>query len=188
MSERQSISEPENLQSITSGPVSTDRLLPVVYEELRRLARAAMAREPSGLTLQPTALVHQAYLRLVENGGNQWNGRGHFFCAAAQAMRRILVERARKYRCVKHGAGRQRRQLESVRLVSDGMDLDLLALDEALDKLRDVDVRKSEIVALRYFAGLTIEETAAALGLSETVIKGEWRYAKAWLHRELSGE
>lgn len=188
MSERHKVQEPEAFQSITSGPVSTDRLLPVVYEELRRLARAAMAKEPPGHTLQPTALVHQAYLRLVENGGKQWNGRGHFFCAAAQAMRRILVERARKYQCVKHGAGRQRWQLESAQLASDGMDFDLLALDEALDKLREIDARKSEIVALRYFAGLTIEETAAALGLSETVIKGEWRYAKAWLHRELSGE
>lgn len=178
---------------------AAEQLLEAVYDQLRDLARARMAREPragAGMTLDPTALVHEAYLRLlgpenVDRPKQQWDGRGHFFAAAALAMRRILVERARHRGRRRHGGGRDRVELAEDLVASpdpeaDGTDL--VALDEALRKLEQLDARKAEVVSLRYFAGLTVEETAAALDVSPATVKNDWAFARAWLHRELSGE
>ena len=177
------------LQAIGGGdPKAAADLLPVVYEELRRLAQARMARE-SPQTLQPTALVHEAFLRLVgETDTPQWNGRGHFFGAAAQAMRRIMVERARHQGRLKHGGDRQRVPLDDGAAVADTSGHDMEALSAALDRLTARDPRKGQIVLLRYFAGLTIEETAAALDLSPAMIKKEWTIARAWLFRDLAAD
>lgn len=161
-------------------------LLPLVYEELRKLAQARMSKEPAQ-TLQPTALVHEAYLRLVgEADERKWNGRGHFFGAAAQAMRRIMVERARHAGRLRHGGGRQRIALEADLAIPEDESVDLVALDEALRRLEERDNRKAQVVMLRYFAGLTVEETAAALDLSPSMIKKEWTIARAWLFGEMS--
>lgn len=162
-------------------------LLPMVYEELRKLAGSRMNQEQNAQTLQATALVHEAYLRLVgEADQKKWDNRGHFFGAAAQAMRRILVERARHRGRIKRGGGRARVELgESVGAV-DQDPTDLLALNEALEKLEKADPRKAQVVMLRYFAGLSIEETAAAMDLSPATIKNEWMFARAWLHREIA--
>jgi RNA polymerase sigma factor (TIGR02999 family) len=165
---------------------AASELLPMVYDELRKLAQAKMARE-QGVTLQPTALVHEAYLRLVgEADRAQWNGRGHFFGAAARAMRRILVERARSNARIKRGGDRQRVQLDDNAVATGEGGEDLLALNEALDRLEAQDARKAQIVMLRYFAGLTVEETAAALDLSPAMIKKEWTVARTLLYREMS--
>lgn len=163
------------------------RLLRLVYEELRQLARRLMAREPAGQTLQPTALVHEAYLRLLGDRSPGWEGRTHFFAAAAVAMRRILVERARKRRAAKHGGGRERVTLNERVVPSDPPAADLLALDEALGRLEALDERASRVVHLRYFAGLGIQETAAMLGISTATVTREWTYARAWLRREITG-
>jgi RNA polymerase sigma factor (TIGR02999 family) len=161
-------------------------LVQQVYDELHRLAVARMAHEPAGLTIQPTALVHEAYLRLVQSANRPWENRALFFASAARAMRQILVERARRVGRIKHGGRRQRTPLDQVEIpVNDAGD-DLLALDEALARLEQTDVRKAQIVSLRYFAGLSIEETAEALDLSPTTVKDEWMFARAWLHSELS--
>lgn len=161
-------------------------LLPLVYEELRKLAQARMSKEPAQ-TLQPTALVHEAYLRLVGDADEQkWNSRGHFFGAAAQAMRRIMVERARHAGRLRHGGGRQRIALEEDAAAAPSDSVDLVGLDEALTRLEARDPRKAQIVMLRYFGGLTVEETAAALDLSPSMIKKEWTVARAWLFGELS--
>ena len=162
------------------------RLLPLVYDELRKLAKARMAHEPAGQTLQPTALVHEAYLRLVGDNDVTWDNRGHFFAAAALAMRRILVERARSRNRIKRGGGRARVELTDAALVTEPPDHDLLVLDEALARLEKFDKRKADVVMLRYFAGLSIEETAAALGVSPATVKNEWTFARAWLHREVA--
>ncbi|MFQ5502351.1 MAG: ECF-type sigma factor [Phycisphaerae bacterium] len=169
-------------------PSAADALLPLVYDELRKLARARMAHEPAGQTLQPTALVHEAYLRLLGDGGEDihWENRGHFFGAAALAMRRILVERARRVGRVKHGGDRRRFSLDDVNISADEQSQNLLALDEVLEKLESIDPRKNKIVMLRYFAGLTIEETSQAIGLSKTTVKDEWQFTKAWLYGELT--
>jgi RNA polymerase sigma factor (TIGR02999 family) len=160
-------------------------LLPLVYEELRKLAQARMVKEPAQ-TLQPTALVHEAYLRLVGDADRaKWNGRGHFFGAAAQAMRRIMVERARSQARLKRGGDRRRVALEDNAVATESAGDDLVALDRALERLEVQDPRKAQVVMLRYFAGLTVEETAAALDLSPAMIKKEWTVARAWLHREL---
>ena len=179
-------------------PQASERLLQVLYDELRQLARSRMAREAgggAGMTLQPTALVHEAYLRVVGNGQARppqtWQNRGHFFGAAALAMRRILVERARSAKRLRRGGGKGRLDLDEVPELSakdEGSGTDLLALDEALAKLERLDERKAKVVQLRYFAGLTVEETAAALDLSPSTVKNEWAFARAWLHRELAGE
>jgi RNA polymerase sigma factor (TIGR02999 family) len=166
---------------------ATNDLLPLVYDELRRLADIQLAREAPGHTLQPTALVHEAYLRLVGNGNVRWDSRGHFFASAAQSMRRILVERARRRRAIKRGGGRPALPLQDDALVSEPDTVDMLALDEALDRLAAHNERWSRIVLLRYFAGLSIEETALALALSPTSVKNAWVAARAWLHREISG-
>lgn len=170
------------------GPGSSSELLPEVYDELRKLARARLARERDGQahTLQPTALVHEAYLRVAgDEPGQRWDRRGHFFAAAALAMRRILVERARHYQRLRHGAGGQRVDLDSAIASEEDNLTDLVAVDEALTKLEATDPRKAQIVTLRYFAGLSIEETAAALDLSPATVKNEWKFARAWLYRAL---
>jgi RNA polymerase sigma factor (TIGR02999 family) len=158
-----------------------------VYEELRRLARTRIAREPAGLTLQPTALVHEAYLRLAgDKSDRRWDRRGHFFAAAAIAMRRILVERARHYRRVRHGAAQHKVELDPESPAFAPELPDVIAIDEALDRLEQIDPRKARIVLLRYFAGLTVEETAAAMELSPATVKNEWAFARAWLHDVLT--
>jgi len=176
------------LGAIAGGDSKAARdLLPIVYEHLRNLARAQMAREKQGHTLQPTALVHEAYLRLVGDGDVKWNSRAHFFGAAAQAMRRILVEAARTRKQAKRGGGRERVEMnDDVASVPDPNNIDHIALDDALSKLEDVDKRKADVVMLRYFAGLGVDETAAALNVSTATVKNDWAYAKAWLYKEMS--
>jgi RNA polymerase sigma factor (TIGR02999 family) len=161
-------------------------LLPLVYAELRALARARLAGLPPGNTLQPTALVHEVYLRLVGDQDPGWNSRGHFFAAAAEAMRQALVDQARRKNRVKHGGGKKRIDLEEFDVPLAQPVEDILALDEALNRLHADDPRKAQIVSLRYFAGLNREETAAALDLSLATIDREWRYIVARLHRELA--
>ena len=164
------------------------RLLPLVYDELRRLAAARLAAEPSGNTLQPTALVHEAYLRLVGASDKAcWEHSGHFFAAAAEAMRRILVEAARRKQAVKHGGGLHRCDANDLPIPAPSVDEDLVALDEALTRFAQIEPRKAELVKLRYFAGLTIEEAAEALGVSPTTAKRHWAYSKAWLFQALGG-
>lgn len=166
---------------------ATERLLPLVYEELRRLATYRMAQEPSGQTLQATALVHEAYIRLVEAKDQNWHSSGHFFKAAAEAMRRILVENARKKKSLKRGGARQRVELdESMHLtVEEFCPDDLLALDSALEKLLNEDRPAAELVTLHYFAGLTLEEAAVIQGISRRTAVKYLAYARAWLHREM---
>jgi RNA polymerase sigma factor (TIGR02999 family) len=177
------------LNAIAQGdPHAAAQLLPLVYDELRRLAAQKMLREKSRQTLQPTALVHEAYLRLVGKGGERhWDSRGHFFAAAAEAMRRILVENARRKRSRKLGGGLRRQDPEEVQLAAPEPVEDLLALDEALNKLAEKDRLKAEVVKLRYFAGMTIEEVADALGVSTATAKRYWTYARAWLYQEITG-
>jgi RNA polymerase sigma factor (TIGR02999 family) len=170
-------------------PHAAARLLPLVYDELRRLAADKLRREAPGQTLQATALVHEAYLRLVGTGDEQrWDSRGHFFAAAAEAMRRILVENVRRKRSLKQGGGRAREEFDEVLLAAPEPVEDLLALDEALGKLAARDPVKAELVKLRYFAGMTIEEAAAALGISSATAKRYWTYARTWLYHEIAGE
>lgn len=166
---------------------AAEQLVPLVYDELRKLAQYHMANEPVGHTLTATALVHEAYVRLVGDGPSEWNSRGHFFAAAARAMRRILVERARRNAQGKRGGGRMRVPLGDVAMVSSAPPEDLLELDLALGRLELRDSRKAEVVSLRYFAGLTVDETAAAMGVSPRLVNKEWTFARAWLMRELSG-
>jgi len=169
---------------------ATTELLSVVYEELRRMARSQMGRERAGNTLQPTALVHEAYLRLLGDGDVQWNSRAHFFGAAAHAMRRILVERARSRGRPKRGGDRARAdlddELEIAGLASEPQDDTLLDIDDVLKKLEGFDQQKANVVMLRYFAGLSIEQTAAALDLSFATVRAEWALARAWMPRELA--
>jgi RNA polymerase sigma factor (TIGR02999 family) len=167
---------------------SATQLLPLVYDELRKLAAQKLAREKPGQTLQTTALVHEAYLRLV--GGNEaheWNGQGHFFAAAAEAMRRILVENARRKRSLKRGGASERVQLEAAILYGDAPSDDLLALDEALEQFAKEDAAKAELVKLRYFAGLSVQQAADTLGISRATADRWWAYAKVWLYREVYG-
>jgi RNA polymerase sigma factor (TIGR02999 family) len=175
------------LSAVEQGePGAADRLLPLVYDELRKLAAHKLAREKTGQTLEATALVHEAYLRMVGAGDElRWDHRGHFFAAAAEAMRRILVENARRRRSVKHGGGLVRQDLDGVQLAAPGLSEDLEALDEALDRLAEKDPVKADLVKLRHFAGLTIEEAAQALGISITTANRYWAYARAWLHQAI---
>jgi RNA polymerase sigma factor (TIGR02999 family) len=162
------------------------QLVPVVYDELRRLAASYLRRERPGHTFQPTALVHEAYLRLVEQEAVQWQNRGHFFGIAAQQMRRILVDYARAHHAAKRGGRQEQVPLaDDIAVVFPPVE-DLVALDEALSRLGAIDPQHARIVELRVFAGLTIEETAAALEISATAVKRDWNLAKAWLHRELA--
>ena len=169
------------LQMVESqGGESTDKLLPLVYDQLRDLARANLNKERPGQTLQPTALVHEAYLR-VRGNSSGWNSRGHFFGAAARAMRRILVEQARRKARLKHGGGRDRVPLaEGVLAINPQLE-NVLVVEEALKELEALDPRKGEIVNLRYFAGLSLEETAQVLEVSLTTVEREWRFIKSWL-------
>ena len=162
-------------------------LLPLVYDELRRLAAWRLANEQPGQTLQATALVHEAYLRLVGKDDPQWNGRRHFFAAAAEAMRRILVENARRKKRLKHGGQMERVELEDSNLPAPLPDDELLALDEALDRFAQVDPRAAELVKLCFFAGLTQEQAAKELGVSLSTAERTWAYARAWLFREIRG-
>lgn len=166
---------------------AASRLFPLVYEELRALARRKMARERGGLTLQPTALVHEAYLRLVGDDQSDWENRAHFFAAAATAMRRILVERARHHARLKRGGDRAQTPISQAVLVADNKPVDLIDLDNALSKLELIDEQKSAIVTMRYLLGCTVEETARSLGISPAKVKKDWTFARAWLHRQLQG-
>ena len=176
------------LNSIDSGDAkAAGELLPLVYEDLRKLAAHRMAQEAQGQTLQPTALVHEAWLRLTGNEDVKWEGRAHFFGAAAEAMRRILIENARRKRALRHGGGQQRLDIQEVEIAAATKDEELLAVDDALERFSALDKQKAELVKLRYFVGLTIEEAAGILGISTATAKRWWTYAQAWLYQETRG-
>jgi RNA polymerase sigma factor (TIGR02999 family) len=177
------------LSAVEQGDASAaDQLLPLVYDELRRLAAQRLTHEAPGQTLQPTALVHEAYLRLVDvEQARHWDSRGHFFAAAAEAMRCILVEQARRKGRQKRGGGRQRVDLEGADLVTNAAPEELLVIDEAIDKLAAEDPDAARLVKLRYFAGLSVEEAAEQIGLARSTAYEHWAYARAWLHYELYG-
>jgi RNA polymerase sigma factor (TIGR02999 family) len=177
------------LSAIEQGdPHAADQLLPLVYDALRQLAAQRLSREKPGQTLQATALVHEAYLRLVSAEQRQhWDSRGHFFAAAAEAMRRILIENARRKRCPKHGGGWQRVAMDEADALAGLPSNDLLALDEALTRLAREAPAKAELVKLRYFAGFSIDEAADLLGISRATAKRYWVYARAWLYESLTG-
>ncbi len=178
------------LSAIEQGdPHAAEQLLPLVYDALRRLAAHRLAQEPAGQTLQPTALVHEAYLRLVDaDKAQSWSGRGHFFAAAAEAMRRILVENARRKRSLKRGGGRAREELADDQFATPPTRVDLLALDEALAQLAAADPQAAELVKLRYFAGFTVAQAAEVLGVSPRTADSLWAFARAWLLRKIEGE
>jgi RNA polymerase sigma factor (TIGR02999 family) len=179
----------ELLNAVEQGNAqASDELLPLVYDELRRLANIKLNRESPGQTLQATALVHEAYLRLVTGSADvQWNNRRHFFSAAAESMRRILVDRARQKRTEKHGGGLNRVELGDEALAHEHRDSEIVALDEALDRLAERDQIKAELVKLRFFAGLTNKQAAKALAIGEATADRYWAYARAWLRAEISG-
>jgi RNA polymerase sigma factor (TIGR02999 family) len=176
------------LNGISGDPKAASQLLPLVYEELRRLAAHRMANEAPGQTLQPTALVHEAWLRLTKDEDVKWEGRAHFFGAAAEAMRRILIENARRKRALRHGGGQQRVDALDLEMPEAGREDILLALDEALDKLAEHDRPKAELVKLRYFAGLSFEEASELLKVSVPTAKRWWAYARAWLCDEMHAQ
>ena len=174
------------LEGVQQGdPKAADQLLPLVYDELRRLAAAKMAQERPGQTLQPTALVHEAWLRLIVKEDAQWNGRAHFFGAAAEAMRRILIDNARRKRAERHGGGQARLDIAEIEVAAPGKDEELLAVSEALEKFAVRDKQKAELVKLRYFVGLTTEEAAEVLGISVPTADRWWAYSRAWLFEEI---
>ena len=175
------------LSAIEQGePSAAEQLLPLVYDELRKLATMRLAQEKPGQTLQATALVHEVYVRMVDvDQAQHWNSRGHFFAAAAEAMRRILVEQARRKQRVRHGGDRRRVSLEVALNIAEPAD-DLLAVDDALSRLAAVDPLAARLVALRYFTGLSMTEAADALAISLRTAERNWTYAKSWLHRELA--
>ena len=175
------------LTAIEKGDAhAASELLPIVYEELRRLAGRRLANEAPGQTLHATELVHEAYLRLVGDGDSDWDGRGHFFAAAAEAMRRILIDRARARKSQKRGGGRRRVELETAILSLDGASDEVLALDEALTRLAVEDEAKAELVKLRFYAGMSLKQAAKFLGLSSSTADRYWAYARAWLYQEMS--
>ena len=167
---------------------AAEKLLPLVYEELRKLAAVKLVEEKPGQTLQATALVHEAYVRLIGQAGQEWHSRGHFFAAAAEAMRRILVEIARRKNRLKHGGGLDRAEVELAELPTRMETEELIALDEALQRLREQDPLKARLVTLRFFGGLTIEQASEVLGISRVSAHRYWTFARAWLHQEISGE
>ncbi len=176
------------LSQIESGdPQAAEQLLPLVYDELRKLAAAKLAQEKPGQTLQATALVHEAYLRLVGSNENErsWDNRGHFFAAAAEAMRRILIDQARHHGRQKRSGDRRRFDIDAIDVAVQATPNQLLAMNEALDRLQREDAAVFELVKLRYFAGLNVEQAAAALGISVATAYRHWNYARAWLHSEL---
>jgi RNA polymerase sigma factor (TIGR02999 family) len=166
-------------------PRAATQLLPLVYGELRKLAAAKMAREAPGQTLQPTALVHEAWLRVSGPGHTNYQNRAHFFGAAAEAMRRILIDNAGRKQAQRHGGGQARVDLDEAEIAAPATDDELLAVHEALNKLAAEDPQKAELVKLRFFAGLSVEEAAGVLGVSEPTVKRHWAYAKAWLYQEI---
>ena len=169
-------------------PHAAERLLPLVYDELRRLAAHRLAHEKPGQTLEPTALVHEAYLRLVKSGTPaRWDGCGHFFAAAAEAMRRILVEQARSKQCLKRGGGQRREPADLDALLAAGPAQEVLALHEALEQLAAHDPVKAKLVEMRFFAGLTVQQAAECLGISPSKAERAWRYARAWLYSAMAG-
>jgi RNA polymerase sigma factor (TIGR02999 family) len=173
------------LQAMDKGDAqSAHQLLPLLYEELRKLAASKMAREAPGQTLQPTALVHEAWLKLVGGASPRFNDRAHFFGAAAEAMRRILIDRARRKAAQRHGGGQERVDVDEVEIAAPAPEDELLAVNEALEKFAALDAPKAELVKLRFFAGLTVEEAAGVLGVSEPTAKRWWAYARAWLYEE----
>src|ERR1039457_3651848 len=175
------------IEAIQQGdPKAADELLPLVYEELRRLAASKMANEAAGNTLQPTALVHEAWLRLVGSDNPKFAGRAHFFAAAAEAMRRILIDRARSKLAVRHGGGQQRIDLDQTDLASPDADERLLAINDAVDKLAAQDPIEAELVKLRHFVGLTVEEAAGHLNISPRTARNYWAHARAWLRHEIN--
>ncbi|NUQ67481.1 MAG: sigma-70 family RNA polymerase sigma factor [Phycisphaerales bacterium] len=177
------------LEAVSAGDSrAAEDLLPLVYEQLRRLAKNHLSKEAPGQTLQPTALVHEAYLKLVGGASVEWADRGHFFAAAALAMRRILVDRARERKRLKRGGGKARAQLQEDAVAAEEGTTDLLALDEALGQLEKTDRRRYDVVMLRYFAGLTIEETAAALNVAPATVKTDWALARVQLYRAMSAD
>ena len=178
------------LESVAQGdPKAAEELLPLVYEELRRVAAARMADGAPGHTLQPTALVHEAWLRLVgQDSETQFQNRTHFFAAAAEAMRHILIDHARRKQTLRHGGGQQRVEFDDVQIAAPAADDELLAVDEALDRLARLDPGKAELVKLRYFVGMTLAEAAAALDISEPAAKRRWSLARAWLFNEISSQ
>src|SRR5208283_4175742 len=174
------------LEAVGAGDtLAAGRLLPLIYEELRRLAAAKMAHEAPGQTLQPTALVHEAWLRLVGEGNQRWNSRGHFFAAAAEAMRRILVENARRKRALRHGGGQARLDLASVDPATEPEDDRLLEVDDALDELAGLDAAQAEVVKLRFFVGLKLDDIAALRGVSMKTVQRQWTHARAWLFERI---
>jgi RNA polymerase sigma factor (TIGR02999 family) len=178
------------LSQIESGdPAAAEKLLPLIYDELRKLAATRLAREKPGQTLQATALVHEAYLRLVgsDKQGESWNSRGHFFAAAAEAMRRILVDNARRKQAEKRGNDPVRHDLQKIEIVAEEVPEDLVALDEALIALSAIDKAAADLVHLRYFAGLSIPDAAQALGISPRTAARLWAYARAWLRQKIEG-
>ena len=174
------------LSQIEAGdPLAAEQLLPLVYQELRKLANLKMTREQPGQTLQATALVHEAYIRLLGSANQHWDSRGHFFAAAAEAMRRILVENARRKRRIKRGGQHRRLDVDQADLAIEPLSDDVLALHDALDQLATKDKIKAELVKLRYFAGLTVPQAAKILGVSTATAERYWAYARAWLHQEM---
>lgn len=175
------------MESTTASDMKAAELLPLVYEELRRLAAARLAKEPNGISLDSTSLVHEAFLRIVRtNGSTRWANRGHFFAAASEAMRRILVDRARKKAAAKRGGGACRVPLDDVYRLVDSP-LDILSLNDALTRFAAIEPRKAELVQLRFFAGLSSSEAAAALGVSVATAERWWTFARTWLYTELGG-
>jgi len=177
----------ELLAKARSGDSSAlANVFPLIYEELRRLAQIQIKREPDGHTLSPTALVHEAYMRLIDYTRMEWNGRAHFMAVAATAMRRILVEHARGHRSLKRGGALQRVSIESVQLGTEERAELLIAVDDALSRLKEIDPRQAQVVECRFFGGMTEEETADALGIGLRTAKRDWAKAKVWLHKEIS--
>ena len=175
------------IEAIQHGDLkAAEELLPLVYEELRKLAASKMANEAAGNTLQPTALVHEAWLRLIGNDNPKFAGRAHFFAAAAEAMRRILIDRARRKCALRHGAGQVRVDIQQIDLASPRADDQLLAVNEALDKLAAQDSTEAELVKLRYFVGLTTEEAASLLDISPRTARNYWAHARTWLYHEIT--
>jgi RNA polymerase sigma factor (TIGR02999 family) len=175
------------LERLEAGdPHAANEILPLVYEELRKLAAHKIANEKPGQTLQPTALVHEAWLRLGGDDQREWRNRAHFFSAAAEAMRRILIDNARRKQCIRHGGGMEHVNIDGLELAANMEEEQLIALSAALERLALHDSRKAELVKLRHFAGLTNHQAARVLGVSEPTVKRDWAYARAWLFREMN--
>jgi RNA polymerase sigma factor (TIGR02999 family) len=185
------VQSPQNVTELLVGwsngdKEALDRILPIVYDELRKQAARYLRRERVGHTLQTTALIHEAYIRLVDQKNVRWQNRAHFFGISAQLMRRILVDHARSKRRAKRGGSDIRVSLDDAHLITKETELDIIAVDEALERLAKIDEQQSKIVELRFFSGLTVEETAEVLNISPATVKRDWSMAKAWLHREIS--